>query len=143
MQTLTLNLASTIVDHALEKMNAIGCQPLTVAVLDTGGHLLVLKRADGSGILRPDIAIAKAWGVLGMGLGGRQLAQRAEAAPAFFAALSSISGGRIAPVQGGVLVRNDEGTLVGSVGISGDRSDVDETCAIYAIERAGLFADAG
>ncbi|KLU24749.1 GlcG protein [Caballeronia mineralivorans PML1(12)] len=143
MQALSLSLASRIVDLALEKARAIDCKPLTVAVLDTGGHLLVLKREDGSGILRPQIAIAKAWGVLGMGLGGRTLAERATAAPAFFSALGDISGGRMAPVPGGVLLRDGGGNLLGSVGISGDTSDTDETCAVFAIESSGLKADPG
>lgn len=143
MQALSLSLASRIVDLALEKARSIDCKPLTVAVLDMGGHLLVLKREDGAGILRPQIAIAKAWGVLGMGLGGRTLAERATSAPAFFSALGDISGGRIAPVPGGVLLRDGSGDLVGSVGVSGDTSDVDEICAVSAIESVGLKADAG
>ena len=78
--SLTLAQASTIVDAALAKARATGSAPLTVAVLDSGGHLVALKREDRSGILRPDIAIAKAWGALGMGFGTRELAERAFAA---------------------------------------------------------------
>jgi uncharacterized protein GlcG (DUF336 family) len=102
---------------------AIDYKPLTVVVFDPGGHLIVLKREDNSGILRPQIAYAKAWGVLGMGHGGRLLAERAAAAPAFFASLADISGGRIAPVPGGLLVRDGHDNLPGAVGISGDTSD--------------------
>ena len=43
-----------------------GLLPLTVAVLDVGGNLVLLKRQDGSGNLRADIAIGKAAGALGM-----------------------------------------------------------------------------
>jgi uncharacterized protein GlcG (DUF336 family) len=112
-------------------------------VLDAGGHLLAFKREDGSSIMRPQIAFAKAWGTLGMGIGGRGLAARAESHPSFFSALTDISGGRIAPVPGGVLIRDSEHTVIGSVGISGDMPDQDETCAIYGIAAAGLTADAG
>ena len=45
-----------------------GLLPLTVAVLDVGGHIVLLKRQDGSGNLRADIAIGKAAGALGMGI---------------------------------------------------------------------------
>ena len=114
---------------------------MTVAVLDAGGHLLALKREDGSGILRPQIAQAKAWGVLGMGHGGRTLAERAATAPAFYAALTDIADGRIAPVPGGVLVRNAQGFVIGAVGISGDHPDKDEACAIRGIDSVGLRAD--
>jgi uncharacterized protein GlcG (DUF336 family) len=143
MQPLLLTQASRIVDVALEKGRERKCMPLTVAVLDAGGHLLALKREDDSGILRPQIAQAKAWGALGMGAGGRALAARAAAAPAFFAALTDISGGRIAPVPGGVLIRDKDGHILGAVGISGDLPDNDEACAISGIESVGLKADGG
>jgi uncharacterized protein GlcG (DUF336 family) len=141
MQQLLLSHAALIVDTALAKGRELGCHPLTVSVLDAGGHLLALKRVDRSGILRPQISQAKAWGALGMGHGGRTLAERAAVAPAFFAALTDISGGRIAPVPGGVLIRNDIGDVLGAVGISGDHPDNDEACAVAAIAAAGLVAD--
>ena len=144
LQPLLLAHASRIVDSALEKARELNLQPLTVAVLDPGGHLLALKREDGSGILRPQIAQAKAWGALGMGMGSRALAQRAASAPAFFAALGDISQGRIAPVPGGVLIRSNDGHILGAVGISGDHSDKDEACAVFAIENGlGFKADVG
>ncbi|MFM0152959.1 GlcG/HbpS family heme-binding protein [Paraburkholderia sediminicola] len=143
MQPLSLIQASKIVDASLERARELKCQPLTVAVLDAGGHLVALKREDGSGILRPQIAQAKAWGALGMGHGGRALAERAAAAPAFFAALTDISGGRIAPVPGGVLVRDGSGNILGAVGISGDHPDNDEACAVFAIQSVELMADGG
>lgn len=141
MQIFSLNQASAIVDAALAYAREQACHPMTVAVLDAGGHLLALKREDGSGILRPQIAEAKAWGALGMGHGGRALAERATIAPAFYAALTDISGGRIAPVPGGVLVRDAQGHVVGAVGISGDHPDKDEACAMHGIGSVGLQAD--
>lgn len=143
MSRLTLALASTIVDKALEKGRERRFKPLTVAVLDGGGHLVALKRDDGSGILRADIAIGKAWGPLGMGFGGREFARRATAQPAFITALIGASGGRVVPAAGGVLIRSAAGDILGAVGISGDNSENDEVCAIYGIESAGLVADPG
>jgi uncharacterized protein GlcG (DUF336 family) len=140
---LTLALASTIVDKALEKGRERRFKPLTVAVLDPGGHLVALKRDDGSGILRAEIAIGKAWGPLGMGFGGREFARRATAQPSFIAALIGASGGRIVPAAGGVLIRSAAGEILGAVGISGDNSENDELCAIHGIESAGLVADPG
>lgn len=143
MQALQLEQASQIVDVALAHARQAGCPPMTVVVLDAGGHQVALKREDRSGILRPQIAQAKAWGALGMGHGSRFLAARAEAAPAFFAALTDISAGRIAPVPGGVLIRDAEGNILGAVGVSGDLPDKDEACALAGIARAGLVGDAG
>jgi uncharacterized protein GlcG (DUF336 family) len=67
---LTLQEADAIVRGALVKARELNCSPMTVAVVDAGGAAIVLKREDGSGVLRPDIAFAKAWGPIGMGIGG-------------------------------------------------------------------------
>jgi uncharacterized protein GlcG (DUF336 family) len=143
MTTLTLEKAACIVDAALRRGRELHLKPLTVAVLDAGGHLLAFKREDRSGILRPEIAQAKAWGALGMGLGSRALAQRAMAAPAFFVSLASTSEGRLIPVPGGVLIRGTDGEVLGAVGISGDHPDQDEACGVFGVENAGLTADPG
>ncbi|HEY4383316.1 MAG TPA: heme-binding protein [Ktedonobacteraceae bacterium] len=142
MDGLTLTQAMEIANGALAKAREMGYKPLTVAVVDAGGCLKVLLREDGSSILRPDIAFAKAWGAVGMGMGGRAMAKRASDAPQFWAALNAISSGRIAPVPGGVLIL-EAGQVMGSVGISGDISENDEACAIAGIEKAGLEAEVG
>ncbi len=141
--TLTLAQADTIVDAALIAGTARRFAPLTVAVLDAGGHLVAFKRQDGSGILRFDIAFGKAWGAVGLGLGSRALMERANQQPSFIGAAATASQGRLVPVPGGVLVRDADGTLIGAVGISGDTSDNDETCALAGIEAAGLKAQPG
>ncbi len=143
MTALTLEQASTIVDQALAKGRELQLQPLTVVVLDAGGQMKAMKREDGSSLLRPEIAGGKAWGTLGMGFGGREFARRAAANPVFLQALMAASGGRIVPVPGGVLIRDGAGAIIGSVGISGDTSDNDETCAVFGIKAAGLTPDTG
>ena len=136
-----LDIARRIVDTALEKARSDDLQPLAVAVLDAGGHLLAFAREDGAGIIRPDIAIGKAWGALGMGTGTRALRDKS---PAFLAALASMAGGgRLVPSPGGVVIRDADGNAVGAVGISGDTGDRDEACAVAGIESVGLVADTG
>ena len=143
MDSLKLQVSNLIADKALEKGRELGFAPLTVAVLDAGGHIKVVKREDRSSLLRPEIAMGKAWGVLGMGFGGRELARRASKVPAFFGALSDLSGGRMVPVAGGVLIRSQSGEILGAVGVSGDTSENDETCAVWGIKAAGLKPDTG
>jgi uncharacterized protein GlcG (DUF336 family) len=143
MASLTLVQANTIIDAALTEGRARNLQPLTVAVLDPGGHYVALKREDNSGILRVEIATAKAYGALGMGFGSRELGDRSQKAPAFVGALTVLSQGRVMPVPGGVLVRDKSGAVVGAVGISGDTSDHDEACALKGIEAAGLTPQVG
>lgn len=143
MSTLTLEQASAIVDGALAKGRETGCRPLAVAVLDAGGHLKALKREDGSSLLRPQIAIGKAWGALGMGMSSRQLGEAAEARPSFFTGLMVASEGRIVASAGGVLVLSADGEVLGAVGITGDSSDKDEVCSMAGIAAAGLAHDEG
>lgn len=132
---LSLEQASNILDTALKVGQEANMLPLTVAVLDAGGHLLAMKREDGSGIMRVDIAIGKAWGALGMGISSRTIRDRLSDRPAFQSALSSASQGRFIPVPGGVLICNHNQEVIGAVGISGDASDKDEYCAITAINQ--------
>src|ERR1700740_574723 len=143
MSVISLSQASTIVDVALKKARDSNLAPLTVAVLDAGGHLVAFKREDKSGLLRFDIAYGKAWGALGMGFGSRTLASRAAKTPQFFTMLAAASGGRIVTDPGGVVIRDSAGNLVGACGISGDTSDKDEMCAVAGIEAAGLKAEPG
>lgn len=137
---ISLEEASTIVDVTLQEGARRGFQPLTAVVLDPGGHLVAAKRSDGSSIMRVDIAYAKAWGVLGMGWPAREIVERSQRMPQFFATLGVLAGGRMIPVAGGVPIKDAAGRLVGSVGVSGDNSDNDESCALVGIEAAGLLA---
>lgn len=139
---LTLQEADTIVRGALAKARELKCKPMTVAVVDAGGAAIVMKRENGSGVLRPDIAFAKAWGSVGMGIGGRAMAKRATDTPTFWAALNTISAGRIAPVAGGVLILKG-GKVVGSIGMSGDIADNDEACCIAGVQSAGFETEVG
>lgn len=143
MTEMTLAAADRIATVTLEAGRARKAHPLTVAVLDAGGHVVVVKRDDGCGILRFEIAYGKAWGALGMGLPTRVLAGRAEENPRFFAALAAASQGRMIPNPGGVLVRDDNGRIIGAVGVSGDTAELDEECALAGIADVGLIADTG
>lgn len=140
---ITLDQARTIVDAALRHGTDQGFQPLTVVVLDPGGAPVALGRQDGSGYLRPDLATAKAWGLLGMGMNNRTLAARAEAAPDLYTTIVALAGGKLVSVPGGVFVRDADGTLLGAVGISGDTSLNDEAAALAGIAAAGLVAETG
>lgn len=141
--SVTLAQASAIVDVALKKGRETNCAPLTVAVLDAGGHMVAFKREDRSGIMRYDIAYGKAWGALGMGFGSRELGDRAAKMPVFFGVLATVSHGRLVPVPGGVLIKGPSGETLGAIGVSGDTSDKDEVCAVAGIEAAGLKAQVG
>ena len=143
MSALTLKVAVNLANQTIAAGRQIAAAPLTIAVLDSGGHLITLQREDGASLLRPQIAIGKAWGAIALGKGSRLLALDAQQRPAFIAALNSLGQGSVVPAPGGVLIRDQAGRVLGAVGITGDTSDIDEQCAISAIEAEGLCADAG
>ncbi len=47
------------------------------------------------------------------------------------------------PSPGGVLILDEDGDVIGAVGISGDTGDNDELCALAGIAAAGFRAAAG
>ena len=143
MQQLDLLTATDLASRAIRLARQAGFKPIAATVLDSAGHPLAVLRDEHASFLRPQIATGKARGCLGMGFGGRELARRAQAMPAFFDAINSLTGGEVIPVAGGVLIRNAQGQLIGAIGISGDTSDNDERCAVQAIDQVGLIADTG
>ncbi|MDP3815170.1 heme-binding protein [Pseudomonas sp.] len=143
MNTLNLSTATSISNRALAVGREISAAPLTVVILDAGGHMISLQREDGASLLRPQIAIGKAWGALALGKGSRLIAADAQQRPAFIGAVNNLADGKLVPAPGGVLIRNQQGAVIGAIGITGDTSDIDEQCAISAVESVGLQADAG
>lgn len=140
---LTLAQALQIAQGTLAEGERNSFLPLAVAVLDPAGQPLAILRDERSSLHRADIAIGKAAGCLAMGFGGRELARRATAMPAFIGAVSQIFPKGIVPVAGGALIRDAGGTLLAAIGVSGDTSDNDEICAIAAVHALGLVCDTG
>ena len=143
MADLTLDVARKILDTALAKGTEKKLKPLVVAVLDARGCVKASAAQDGTSLLRSEIAHGKAYGALAMGMGSRALFQRAQEQAYFIGAVNTLAQGRMVPVPGGVLILDDNGALLGAVGVSGDTSDNDEICAVAGIEAAGLKANAG
>ncbi|KAB2698601.1 heme-binding protein [Ochrobactrum sp. Kaboul] len=143
MVQLTLDQANSIIATAFAKAADLKLKPLAVSVFDAGGNLKAFQRQDGTSILRFEIASGKAFGALAVGTGSRWLHNQAKDRPHFLEGLSGVSGGKIVPVPGGVIIKNSDGEIVGAVGVSGDTSDNDEAVAIAGIEKASFTADAG
>lgn len=139
--SLPLKAAETIIDTALKTGRENNLLPLTVVVLNAGGQIVAVKSEDGSGIMRFDVALGKAWGALGMGISSRLIRDRLSNRPTFQNALAAASDGRLVPVPGGVLVDTEDGVTIGAVGISGDTSEKDEFCAIAGIRAAGYASE--
>jgi uncharacterized protein GlcG (DUF336 family) len=140
--TISLETARTIIAAARAHAQETDCKPMTVVVLDAGGHVQAVEREDGASNKRFEIAFGKAHGALSLGMGSRGLMARAEQQPYFIAAVTQAVGGALVPVPGGVLVLEGD-QVVGAVGVTGDTSDKDEAVAVAGIEAAGLAASTG
>lgn len=142
MPGLSLDQANQIIAHALKKAREMNIKPVTVVVLDDGGHLKAMQREDGASMFRFDVATGKAWAAVGMGLSSRALAVRAKDNPNFFITLAATAHGKFLPQIGGVLIKDAAGNIVGAAGASGGTGEEDEAVCAYGIEQTGLVADA-
>jgi uncharacterized protein GlcG (DUF336 family) len=140
---LTLAEAKTIADTTMAEGKRLSLQPLTVVVLDAGGHPLTVQRDERASTGRVEIATAKASACVSMGFGGRENGRRAERNPAFYASLPHLFPRGMIAGAGGVLIRDRAGAIVGAVGVTGDTGDNDERVAVAGIEAAGLVPDTG
>ena len=138
--SINLDQAQTVVAAALAHGRSLGLKPISVAVLDAGGHLVAFAREDKSSNLRPQIATAKASGALALGVSSRTIGEMAIERPTFINAAAGLNPAGIVPAAGGVLVRDAQGAVIGAVGVTGDTSDNDELCALAGIAAAGLSA---
>ncbi len=138
MQQLSLAQANQILAGALACSKEAGYKPMGIAVLDEAGHLKAFAREDGASMFRFEIAQAKAWGAVGMGVSSRVLALRAKDNPNFFVPLAATAGGKLLPQPGAVLIKNASGQVLGSVGASGGTGDEDEAICMAGIGAAGL-----
>jgi len=140
MHRLTLAQANTLIEAALARGAELGLKPLTVTVLDPGGHLIACQRQDGASNMRVKLAAGKASGALSLGVSSRKIGDMALERPHFIAAVDTMSEGGLVPAAGGVIITDEGGTVVGAIGVTGDTSDNDEACALAAIEKLGLKA---
>lgn len=141
MASISLNKARTIIRKALAKGRELDLKPLSVVVLDAGGHVQAFEREDGAAPGRFDIARGKAYGAVMLGMAGTAQMARAEQQHYFMTAVNGLFGGSVVPVPGGVLVRDKRGDVIGAVGVTGDTSDNDAIAAMAGIEAANLAGE--
>jgi len=142
MARISLRRARTIIRKTLQQGREMNLKPLSVVVLDGGGHVIAFEREDGASPGRFAIAHAKAHGSVMLGMPGSAQMARAEAQGYFMTAVNGVFDGKVLPVPGGVLVRDGQGAVIGAVGVTGDTSDNDAAAALAGIDGAGLTGEA-
>lgn len=142
MAEISTSKARTIIRKAMAKGAEMEFKPLSVVVLDAGGHVKAFERADGAAPGRFAIAHGKAYGAVMLGMPGSAQMARAEQQAYFMAAVNGVYDGQVVPVPGGILIRDKKGAVIGAVGVTGDTSDNDVVAGMAGIEAAGLIGDA-
>jgi glc operon protein GlcG len=131
---LTLQEAQAVITGAHERAAKIAA-PVTVAVVDEGGHLLALGRMSGAPPFSARIAETKAASVALFGRDGAALRQLQEANPGFFAQLDRAVRVPILAGAGAELIKRGD-TVLGALAVSGGMMPgQDDDCA-----QAGLAA---
>ena len=132
MSAINLTDATRVVNAAIEKAGEIG-QPMNIAVVDDGGHLVAFARMDGAYLGSIDIALKKARtsryfdapsGALG--------AMTQPGGPLF--GLEATNGGLVT-FAGGLPLKNADGVVIGAIGVSGSSVEND-----LAVAEAGAAA---
>jgi uncharacterized protein GlcG (DUF336 family) len=141
MSAITLAQAERIIDAIIERGAALDCRPLSVIVVEPGCKVKAFKKEDGSSMIRFEMAYGKAYAALALGRSSKLVHQRAEERPIFMRYLIAASGEQIFPEGGGMLVRHENGEVIGAVGVTGDTEDRDDELAAFGIRAAGLKTD--
>lgn len=130
--TITCEAANSLVQAVL-KEGAAQKIPVSVAIMDAGGHLQAFARHDGTAFLTVDIAIDKAWTACSFGQPTHvwnQLVQNPHMAPlASRPHLVAVGGG--CPIFAG-------GQLIGGIGVSGGTYEQDRALAEKALNSLGF-----
>jgi uncharacterized protein GlcG (DUF336 family) len=140
MGQINLTQANAIIAGAFAKGAEAGFKPLSVAVVDAGGHLIAFQRQDGASFARAQIATGKAAGALALGVSSRKVGAMAEDRPWFIGAFAASAPHPVIPAAGGVIAVDGNGAFIGAVGVTGETSDNDEIAALAGIAAAGLSA---
>lgn len=125
--SLTSEQARAVSARVREHATTLGAR-VTVAIVDCGGHVLVVDRMDGAPPLSARIAPAKASSVALFQRDGGELVRMQQAWPALFAQMDQLAGTPIVAGAGSRLMRRDD-VVIGAIAVSGGIPEQDDACA--------------
>ena len=141
MPEITLEQADEMVDWALARALELGLRPISCCVTNSNTALKVFKAQEETPLLRYELCWGKAYAALALGRSTSLIRARAEDRPIFNDYLIRQSGGKLFPEKGGMLIRDDEGTIVGALAVTGATADQDEELAAETIRACGFKTD--
>lgn len=141
MTAVTLDQANLMIDAIISRARELGSRPIAVVVTEPDARPKAFKKEDGSSMLRFEMAMGKAFAALALGRSSSLVRVRDEERPQFMKFLMTASNDQIFAEGGGMLIRDDRGEIVGAVGVTGDKENIDEELAAFGIRAAGLKTD--
>ncbi|NKB21064.1 MAG: heme-binding protein [Alphaproteobacteria bacterium] len=141
MTTISLAQAEIMINAIFKEARRSNNKPMAVAVTDQGGSVIVFKKEDDSSMMRFEMAHGKCFASLAMGRSSSLVRYRAEQRPMFMDYLLKASDNKIFAEDGGMLVREQDGALLGAIGVTGERPERDEELAVIAIHKAKFLTD--
>ena len=124
---LTLEKSNAIAQAILAKGREMNLRPPCVVVADIGAKIKSAQREDGCSQERIEMALVR---------------ERKKQGPEFVAQVQEYVGTqKLFMVGGGELIRGDDGTVIGAVGVTGatEDEDEDEELVTHGIRAAGFF----
>jgi uncharacterized protein GlcG (DUF336 family) len=139
---IKLEQANRIIGAIFARGRELGCRPLSVVILESGAKVKAFQKEDDSAMMRFEMAYGKAYAALALGRSSSLVRMRTEERPLFMQYLIRVSGDQIFPEGGGMLIRDNDGEVLGAVGVTGDTQERDEELAAHGIRTASLKTDA-
>lgn len=125
--SLTSEEARAVSARVREHAAGLGAR-VAVAIVDSGGHVLVVDRMDGAPPLSARIAPAKASSVALFHRDGSELVLMQQAWPALFAQMDQVAGAPVIAGAGSRLIRRGD-VVIGAIAVSGGMPEHDDACA--------------
>ncbi|MFP2959973.1 GlcG/HbpS family heme-binding protein [Myxococcus sp. 1LA] len=123
---LTLAAAEKVVDAAKKKAKKLG-QPMNIAVVDAGGHLVAFARMDGAIFASVDISQRKAYTAISLKMPTKALGPLTQPGGPLFNI--EVTNGGLVSFPGGIPLMDEDGEFVGAIGVSAGTVEQDQQVA--------------
>lgn len=127
--------AQVVIEAAIKKSISINTQ-MCIAVVDSGASLKAFARMDNAWVGSIDIAMKKAETACLFGMPTGEIGKLSQPAGPLFG-IEHSNGGLIT-FPGGLPIVDNEGILIGAVGVSGSSVENDQIVALAAVAAIGI-----
>jgi uncharacterized protein GlcG (DUF336 family) len=132
MTKITLDIAKELIAAAEEKAAEIDV-PMCIAVMNDGANLVGFHRMDDALLASIDISQNKAYSSVSLKLDTQTIQEVSQPGESLYG-LGNTNDGRIITFGGGFPLEDENGTVVGGIGVSGGSAEEDMDVAQAAVD---------